>query len=101
MVVCSVSRLALGADPYTRAEALAAERQFDQAEIEYRSQLETRPQDWRLRLGLARVILWDGRYAEAEDHFSALLADRPADVNALLGYAQAAYWWGDFRAART
>ena len=87
-------------DPYQRAESLAAARRFDEAEAEYRRELRSRPDDWRLRLGLARVILWDGRYAEADRTFAALLRERPADAAALLGYAQAAYWDGDFRAAR-
>ena len=86
-------------DPYARAESLAAERQFDAAEAEYRQQLASRPGDWRLRLGLARVILWDGRYREADREFAALLAERPASTDAMLGYAQAAYWNGDFRRA--
>ena len=84
-------------DPYHLPETLAAARRFDEAEAEYRRELRERPQDWRLRLGLARVILWDGRYREADHEFAALLAERPSDPNALLGYAQAAYWNGDFR----
>ena len=88
-------------DPIRLAEDLAAARRFDEAESEYRRALRARPQDWRLRLGLARVILWDGRYAEAERAFALMLEDRPRDADALLGHAQAAYWNGDFRAART
>ena len=87
-------------DPYHLPETLAAARRFDEAEAEYRRELREWPQDWRLRLGLARVILWDGRYREADHEFAALLAERPSDPNALLGYAQAAYWNGDFRRAR-
>mgnify|MGYP000439205481 CR=1 FL=1 len=87
-------------DPYQLPETLAAARRFDEAEAAYRRGLRERPNDWRLRLGLARVILWDGRYREADKAFAALVAERPADDDALLGYAQAAYWSGDFRRAR-
>lgn len=87
-------------DPYHLPETLAAARRFDEAEAEYRRELRERPSDWRLRLGLARVILWDGRYREADKAFAALVAERPSDGDALLGYAQAAYWSGDFSRAR-
>lgn len=86
--------------PYQVPEGLAAARRFDEAEMEYRRELRRRPQDWRLRLGLARVILWDGRHEDADRAFAALLAERPQNVDALLGHAQAAYWSGDFRRAR-
>ena len=101
LFVCGVCVFAAAADPYQAAEKLAAERKFDLAAAEYRRQLETRPRDWRLRVGLARVLLWAGRYAEAERRFAPLVAERPNDAGALLGYAQAAYWAGDFRAARS
>jgi hypothetical protein len=99
IVLLGLPVAAWGQDPF-RAEELAAARRFDEAEREYRRALGARPQDWRLRLGLARVILWDGRYREAERAFAAMLDERPRDVDALLGYAQAAYWSGDFRSAR-
>lgn len=101
LVVCGVCVIAAAADPYQAAERLAADRRFKEAEAEYRRQLETRPKDWRLRIGLARVILWDGRYREAERAFAPLVRERPQDAGALLGYAQAAYWSGEFRSART
>ena len=89
-----------GDDVHGRAEALARQKRFAEAETEYRNALRTDPRDYRLRLGLARVILWSGRHHEAERHFAALVSQRERDVNALLGYAQAAYWSGDFRAAQ-
>ncbi|HUP50609.1 MAG TPA: tetratricopeptide repeat protein [Thermoanaerobaculia bacterium] len=99
-VVWGVAVAATAAEnPYERAETLAAQRRFSLAEAEYRYALRQRPRDWRLRLGLARVILWDGRYREAERHFAALLAERPRDPAVLLGHAQAAYWSGDYRGA--
>ena len=101
LVVCGVCVIAAAADPYEVAERLATERNFDLAEAEYRRQLETRPQDWRLRIGLARVILWKGNYRAAERAFAPLVAERPNHAGALLGHAQAAYWNGDFRAARS
>ncbi|HUP46578.1 MAG TPA: tetratricopeptide repeat protein [Thermoanaerobaculia bacterium] len=79
---------------------LTAEDPYARAEAEYREQLRQTPGDWQLRVGLARVILWRGRYREAEQHFARLVAERPGDADALLGYAQAAYWWGDFREAQ-
>lgn len=101
VVVCGTSVIARAADdPYERAETLAAQRQFDEAERAYRAALATRPRDWRLRLGLARVILWDERYREAEKHFVRLVNERPREAAPLLGYAQAAYWSGDFRSAQ-
>ena len=100
IVLLGLPVAAAAEDPYVQAEGLAAARRFDDAEAEYRRALRARPQDWRLRLGLARVILWDGRYEEAERAFGAMLEERPRDVDALLGHAQAAYWSGDFRTAR-
>ncbi len=89
------SQVAAAQDLYARAESLAFSRHFAEAEAEYRRQLAAHPDDRRLRLGFARVVLWSGRYKEAERLFRDL-GDDPA---ALLGYAQAAYWSGDARAA--
>jgi tetratricopeptide (TPR) repeat protein len=103
LVVCWLALVSASAnaadDVHARAEALAREKRFDEAEAVYRSALRSAPRDDRIRLGLARVILWSGRYVEAEREFAALLRERPRDAGALLGHAQAAYWMGDFRAA--
>lgn len=87
-------------DPHAVAERLSAERRFEEAAAVYRAALVRQPGEWRLRLGLARTTLWQGRYAEADRHFAGLLSERPGDAAALTGYAQAAYWSGDFRRAR-
>lgn len=88
------------ADLWSRAESLAWDRKFEEAEAEYRAQLQAQPRHWRLRLGLARVLLWSAQYREAEHAFRGLLAERSGDEDALLGFAQTAYWSGDLRAAR-
>lgn len=99
LLVCAVALDAVAQDIYARPEALAWSKRFGEAEVEYRSLLRGRPEDWRLRSGLARVILWSGRYREAERHFETLHAERPESGDVLLGLAQAAYWSGDYRRA--
>jgi hypothetical protein len=99
LLLCGVCVVVRADDPHAVAAKLAGEKRFDAAAAVYRDALTASPRDWRLRLGLARVTLWSGRYRDAERQFASLLADKPADGDALLGYAQAAYWAGDFRAA--
>ena len=74
-----------------RAEALAHERRFAEAEAIYREVLRTSPRSRTAEIGLARVLLWEGRYREARKRFLAL-GDHE-------GAATAAYWQGDFRTA--
>jgi hypothetical protein len=74
-----------------RAEALAHERRFAEAEAIYREVIRASPRSRPAAIGLARVLLWEGRYREARERFLAL-GDRE-------GAATAAYWQGDFRTA--
>lgn len=78
------------ADDLSRAEQLAWNKQFADAEALYR----TLPPSRRAQLGLARVVMWQGRYAEAISLFNEL-----NDVDALEGRATAEYWSGDYRGA--
>jgi hypothetical protein len=95
----AVLATAARADDLDRARRLAWEKQFAESEALYRVLLERGPASRDVRLGLARVVLWQGRYAQAIERFAALGA---ADVDALEGRAPAEYWSGDFRrAART
>jgi tetratricopeptide (TPR) repeat protein len=84
-VACS----ALAGD-FERANELAFSRRFAEAEALYR----TLPATPETRLALARVVLWQGRYAEAAAMFDAL-----EGVEALEGKASAQYWSGDWRSA--
>lgn len=83
------------ADDLARAEQLAWNKQFAEAEAIYRSL----PPSRRAQLGLARVVMWSGRYPEAIDRFNELLRANANDVDALEGRGTAAYWSGDFRNA--
>lgn len=74
-----------------RAQKLAWDKQFSAAERVYRDVLERSPQSREAALGLARVLLWEGRYRDARRRFIAL-GDRE-------GAATAAYWQGDYRTA--
>jgi hypothetical protein len=53
------------ADDLDRARRLAWEKQFAESEALYRVLLERGPASRDVRLGLARVVLWQGRYAQA------------------------------------
>ena len=86
------------ADDVDRAEQLAWGKQFAESEALYREILAKQPSR-RAQLGLARVVMWRGRYAEAVQRFSELLRGNANDVDALEGRATAAYWSGDFRSA--
>ena len=82
--------LPLFGDTLQRANELAWAKRFSEAEAIYRRL----PPSPRQQLGLARVVMWQGRYAEA-----IALFDRLEGVDALEGKAQAQYWSGDWRAA--
>ena len=88
--------LAATAVDLPRAQALAQSKQFVEAEALYREIVANDPESRAARLGLARVVLWQGRYAEAIRLFDAI---RPADGETIEGRATAAYWSGDFRNA--
>lgn len=79
---------------FANAEALAAAKDFVRAEAAYRDILTSDPGSYRARIGLARVVLWSGRYAEARRLFTAI-----GSTEAMEGAATAAYWQGDFRTA--
>jgi hypothetical protein len=76
------------------AEQLAWDKRFSEAEAEYRRILESDPRSNEARLGLARVVMWQGRYSEAIAMFAEL-----EGVDALEGRATAEYWSGDLRSA--
>lgn len=82
------------ADDLQRAQELAWAKQFAESEALYRRVLDVQPASPDAQLGLARVLLWQGRYAEALIFF-----DRLPGVDALEGRATAEYWSGDYRRA--
>jgi hypothetical protein len=84
---------AFAADLQT-AEQLAWAKRFAESEAMYRELLSADPQSHAAQLGLARVVLWQGRYREAIQLFSRL-----DGVDALEGRATAEYWSGDVRQA--
>lgn len=65
-----------------------------EAVAEYRKAESMAPESHRARLGLARVLAWNGQNEEAARRFDELLAENPDDVEALLGRAQVARWTG-------
>lgn len=73
-----------------RANELAFAKRFAEAEALYRTLARTA----ETRLALARVVMWQGKYAEALAMFDGL-----EGVEALEGKATAQYWSGDWRAA--
>ena len=77
-----------------RAQELAWAKQFAESEALYRQILAAQPQSSEARLGLARVVLWQGRYREA-----IALFDQLEGVEAIEGRATALYWSGDLRGA--
>ena len=95
LVLVGWAVIAAAADDLARAEQLAWNKQFAESEALYRAILAKEPPSRRARLGLARVVMWSGRYAEA----IALFNELPNDVDALEGRATAEYWSGDFRSA--
>lgn len=66
----------------------------------WRRALALRPNDPRLRLGLARTLAWAGVNAESARLYDALLAEQPANPEVLLGRSQLARWTGDRATAR-
>lgn len=100
VVMLAVALWAAGAfaDDLDRAEQLAWSKQFAESEALYRSIIANQPSR-RAQLGLARVVMWQGRYPEAIERFDALLRANPNDADAVEGRATAEYWSGDFRAA--
>lgn len=76
------------------AEQLAWDKRFAESEALYRQLLAGDPRSREARLGLARVVMWQGRYAEAIELFAQL-----DGVEALEGKATAGYWSGDLRSA--
>lgn len=85
---------AVAADELQRAHELAWARRFAEAEIRYREILAAQPERVEATLGLARVVMWQGRYREAITLFASL-----DGIAALEGRATAEYWSGDLRAA--
>jgi tetratricopeptide (TPR) repeat protein len=81
------------ADDLQRAQELAWAKQFAESEALYRRIVASDPSP-AARLGLARVVLWQGRYPEAIRLFAQL-----DGVDALEGRATAEYWSGDYRSA--
>lgn len=86
--------LSAAADELQRANELAWGKRFAEAEAVYRAILEREPRRGEAKLGLAWVVMWQGRYAEAVALFGEL-----EGIEAAEGRATALYWSGDLRAA--
>lgn len=82
------------ADDLRTAQQLAWDKRFAESEAMYRRLLASDPHSNAAKLGLARVVMWQGRYAEAIALFDAL-----EGADALEGKATAEYWSGDLRRA--
>ena len=92
-VVVAFAYVAAG-DDLRRAQELSWARQFVEAEALYRRILAAEPGSGEARLGLARVVMWRGRYDQAIALFAKL-----DGIEAIEGRATAQYWSGDLRAA--
>jgi hypothetical protein len=84
------------AEDLRRAQELAWARRFAEAEVLYRQILAADPASRAAQFELARVVMWQGRYAEAIDLFEAI---RPQDADTVEGRGTARYWSGDLRGA--
>lgn len=82
------------ADDLQRVNELAWAKDFAAAEALYRQLLAKQPESREAQLGLARVVMWQGRYGEAIRLFARL-----DSVDAREGRATALYWSGDLRGA--
>lgn len=80
------------------AETLGWQKRFDEAESIYR-QVLLHSRSPEARKGLARLLLWTGRYRESRELALTLLENAPKEVEAQEIAATAAYWAGDFRSA--
>lgn len=93
LLLILLATTALAADLPT-AERLAWDKRFAESEAMYREILAKDPRSSEARLGLARVVMWQGRYREAIAMFAGL-----EGIEALEGRATAEYWSGDLRRA--
>ncbi len=82
------------ADDLRTAEQLAWDKRFAESEAMYRRILTNNQNSNAAKLGLARVVMWQGRYGEA-----IALFDDLDGIEALEGKATAEYWSGDLRGA--
>ena len=83
-------------DDIRTAEQLAWDKRFVESESLYRDILRRVPASGAATLGLARVVMWQGRYQEAIALFDSI---RPPTPDSLEGRATAEYWGGDLRSA--
>jgi len=93
LLILVLAGSALAADLRT-AERLAWGKRFAESEAMYREILAGDPRSHAAKLGLARVVMWQGRHREAIAMFAEL-----EGIDALEGRATAEYWSGDWRAA--
>ena len=94
LLLLNAAAFAADATDLQRAERLAWDKRFAESEALDRRILADEPASPAARLGLARVVMWQGRYREAIALFARL-----EGVEALEGRATAEYWSGDLRAA--
>jgi hypothetical protein len=96
LITLLLTTTAFGADQrdLRAAEQLAWDKRFSESEALYRRILEADPASSAAKLGLARVVMWQGRYGEAIGMFKQL-----EGIEALEGRATAEYWSGDLRSA--
>lgn len=100
LLVIALPLRAATEDELRRAQELAWQQRFAEAEEIYREMLRRAPRSRAAALGLAQVLLWEQRYAAAARIYRDILRDAPDDADARAGLATAEYWSGDFRAAQ-
>jgi len=68
---------------YLLGMVLAFQQRFDEAHEQLDMGLQSRPQDFNLRLGKARVFSFQSRYSQAEEILSRLRAEQPENTEAI------------------
>ena len=82
------------------ADAYMAIKNFDAAEKECRTVLETDPANKDARVKLANVLSWKGDHKQSRKLFEELVRDYPEDPELPVRVAQVALWSGDTRRGR-
>ncbi|HDQ40047.1 MAG TPA: tetratricopeptide repeat protein [Desulfonatronum sp.] len=72
----------------------ASRLEYDKARTIFEEHLQGKPDDSAVRLKLAEVLSWDGRYEDSLKQFSILLRDFPDDVQLRRKYAFVLSWAG-------
>ena len=82
-----------------KADLLATQKRYAEAEKLYRSYLDAKPADWAVRFKLAQILSWDKKYPPALREYEAILKARPNDIQVRRNYAFVLSWSGKHKQA--